>query len=89
MLMDALDKRSYCPRSYVVAATDRMSAGKALARETAWGTVSGIAPARLTARPPPCVCLDAYGCSRLDTHINSPPPLRVARGRMARTRACT
>ena len=36
MLMDALDKHAFAPRSYVVAATDRMSATKALAREALW-----------------------------------------------------
>ncbi|EFJ41508.1 hypothetical protein VOLCADRAFT_98502 [Volvox carteri f. nagariensis] len=36
MLLDKMDKARYSPRSYVVAATDRMSGPKALARERIW-----------------------------------------------------
>jgi beta-1,4-N-acetylglucosaminyltransferase len=37
MLLEQLDKAHYSPRCYVVAATDRMSAAKALTKEQAWG----------------------------------------------------
>ncbi|KAG2435859.1 hypothetical protein HXX76_007054 [Chlamydomonas incerta] len=36
MLMDSMGRERYGPRTYVVAATDAMSGGKALARERTW-----------------------------------------------------
>ena len=52
MLMEQLDKGHYAPRCYVVAATDRMSGTKALAKEQAWasgGSSGGKARSGLTA----------------------------------------
>lgn len=36
MLVASLDKQYYCPRVYVVAETDKMSAKRALTREQEW-----------------------------------------------------
>lgn len=46
-LMDAVDKHLYCPRTYVVAETDKMSGLKALARERSWAESPGEAPSAL------------------------------------------
>lgn len=40
MLVSRLDKQYYCPRVYVVAETDHMSAKRALTREQEWAAAA-------------------------------------------------
>jgi hypothetical protein len=44
MLVASLEKQYYCPRVYVVAETDKMSAKRALTREQEWAAAAAAAP---------------------------------------------